>query len=170
MIRLSPPSGGGWKDADAATAGIRLKAPPDARVDASPDGSRVLLVTLADSPSRPRPALRVDRFAPRDGDPVDIDAEYAAAYAEQYSQAAFQGKLDVSESGQLVLRKKTNMAMVGGIYPYGAARAFRLQCVYLAADRQFFVTFDCAEQDWPLYEDRVGQMLLSLEIRQPRER
>jgi hypothetical protein len=64
----------------------------------------------------------------------------------------------------VVLRKKTNLAMAGGTYPLGAVVAYRLQWVYLSKDRQLFFTFDCPEHEWEDYADRVGQMLLSLEI------
>lgn len=164
LIRLNPPAGSEWQEVQVPAAGLTLKVPAGAAVDGAAQGSRILQVALSDAPSRPRPLLRVDRFAPAEGDPVDIDADYAAQYAEQYPEQAFKGKFTVTDSGMLVLRKKVNLAMVGGTYLQGAAPAFRVQCAYLSKDRQLFFTFDCSEKDWDLYADRVAQILLSLEI------
>lgn len=164
LIRLNPPAGTDWQEIQLPDSGLRLKVPAGMAVDRQPQDSRVLQVAFSDGPTRPRPLLRIDRFTPAEGDPAVIDAEYAAQYAEEYPEQAFKGKFTVTDSGLLVLRKKVNLALVGGTYLQGAAPAFRVQCAYLSKDRQLFLTFDCSEKDWDLYADQLAQVILSLEI------
>jgi len=164
LIRVKPAGGDGWKMVGDPKLGCRLAAPQAAAVDATPSGSRILQVVLSNSPTRPRPILRVDQFKPDPGEPTAVDSQYAADYAEQYGERAFAGRFTVSDSGHIVLRKRVNLAMVGGVYKQGAASAYRLQAAHLSADRQLFFTFDCAEKDRELYQETVAQMLLSLEV------
>jgi hypothetical protein len=164
LIKLGPGSGDAWTEAGGDAAGFRLKVPADAEVDREPKESRVLRVHLGDASERPRATLRIDRFTPGKDGPVQVDAEYAAAYAEEYPEQAFDGKFSLTDSGFLVLRKKLNLAMVGGTYQQGASRCFRLQCAYLGRDRQLFFTFDCGEREWDRYAEQVGRILLSFSV------
>ena len=164
LIKLRPAGGAGWQTIENAKWGFRIALPADRKPDTTPAENRVLEVVLSDKPTRPRPVLRIDAFSPKPDEPTAIDAEYAQAYAEQYPQAAFGGKFNLADSGYVVLGKKLNMAMVGGTYAQGAARAYRLQWSYLDPDRQLFLTFDCAESEWNDYADTVGRILLRLEV------
>src|SRR5437667_7340806 len=57
LIRLAPPAAGPWKEVGsrALGPGARLWVPPDAQVDGTAEGSRVLQVVLAETTARPRP-------------------------------------------------------------------------------------------------------------------
>ncbi|HEU4752999.1 MAG TPA: hypothetical protein VFU47_07810, partial [Armatimonadota bacterium] len=101
---------------------------------------------------------------PQPGEPTAVDADYAEAYAEQFPKQSFGGKLNLTDSGHLLLNKKIHMAMAGGTYPLGAKDGYRLQWVYLDKNRQLVFTFDCSNDDWPEYADTVGEVLLSLEL------
>jgi hypothetical protein len=163
LIRLQPGTGQGWKTSEDTKNGFKIGVPSAAAVDSTPTGSRVLQVTLGESSSRPNPVFRIDAFEPGKDDPISIDEQYAADYAEEYPDRAFAGKFNVTDSGLLMLAKKGNLAMVGGNHQIGAGRAYRLQCAFLSKERQLFLTFDCAQNDWPRFMDVVGAMLLSFE-------
>ncbi|HTE20658.1 MAG TPA: hypothetical protein VK689_20000 [Armatimonadota bacterium] len=164
LIKLTPAEGERWKLVDDQKLNYRLVVPASAEINATPAGSRVLQVVLNDAPARPRPLLRVDSFTPAEGDPTVIDADYVDEYVDQYPNTAFKGKFNVTDSGLVVLPKKVNIAMIGGVYPQGNTGVQRMQWSYLAADRQIFVTFDCAEREWDTYADTVGRILLSLDV------
>lgn len=164
LVKTVPPTGAGWKAVQDQQDGIRLMVPADAVVDATRAESRALQVTLSDKPSRPRPILRIDIYPAEAGQPEVVDTQYAVRYAEEYPARAFDGKFKVTESGHLVLNKKLHFAGVGGSYPRGAATAYRIQWAYLDKNRQVFVTFDCPEEDWPLYEAPLARILLSLDF------
>jgi hypothetical protein len=164
LVRLSPPAGAGWKEKEDPGVGYRMLLPASAVVDAKPAGSRLLEVVIGDKKTRPRPVLRIDSFAPGKEDPTAVDPDYADSYADQYPDAAFNGKFALIDRGYVLLDKKLGFAMVGGVHPEGATRAYRLQWAFLSKERQLFLTFDCAEEDWPVYEDAVAQMLLSFQM------
>lgn len=169
LVKASPGGGGGWRTIQVESAGLRLAAPAKASADTEAAGSRLVQVVLSDSPERPRPVFRVDRFEPGAGDSKSVDPDYAADYAEQYPDEAFAGKFAVSDSGYVLLKKPgTAFAMVGGTYLQGGARLYRLQWAYLSPERHLFATFDCAERDWGRYEEQVARMLLSLDVTQRR--
>ncbi|MFN3648331.1 MAG: hypothetical protein ACK47B_02020 [Armatimonadota bacterium] len=163
LIRLEPGGGEGWREVRDERNGYRLQVPAGAKVDTAASGSRVLLVTLEESQEAPSPTFRIDLFQPAPGEPTKVDAEYARAYAEQYSETAFEGKLQVTDSGLLQV-KKLPLAMVGGVRPQGAAQAYRLQCAHLSKKQQLFLTVDCSAADWPGLSETVGRMLLTFEV------
>lgn len=163
LIRLEPGAGDGWREVRDERNGYRLRVPAEAKVDTTVSGSRTLQVTLEESKQPPAPVFRIDLFQPAPGEPTRVDAEYAQAYAEQYSDSAFEGKLQVTDSG-LVQVKKVPFAMVGGVRPFGAAEAYRLQWTHLNKKQQLFLTVDCAAADWPRLSETVGRMLLTFEL------
>lgn len=165
LIKLRPPGSEGWKSVAVPDAALKLSLPEGAAVETEKRESRVLLATLTEGEKRPRPALRIDVFTPQPGETSEVDPDYAKEYAEEYPQQAFQGKFTVTDSGMVVLRKQP-LAMVGGNYQAGASAtpAYRLQWSYLSKERQIFLTFDCREEEWEQYADRVGRILLSLEL------
>jgi hypothetical protein len=169
LIRLAP-GGDGWQPVTVEKHGLRLQVPAGAKVDTAVKDSRLLLVSLPSEGSQPQPELRIDRFAPAAGDPTSVDREYARANAEQFPQAAFNGEFTVTDSGFVRRARKLDFAMVGGTYRLGAVTAYRVQWSYLSPDTQLFVTFDCAEQEWPRFAEQVGRMLLSLEIERPKKK
>lgn len=163
LIRLQPAAGDTWREVRDEKSGYRIQVPADAAVDPAPKDSRVLQVTFAAKGPTPRPVFRVDVFQPQPGEPTEVDAEYAKEYAEQYPQAAFGGKFTVTDSGLVILPKKTAFAMVGGGFMQRGERWYRMQWTHLNKERQYFLTFDCAEPDWPRHAEAVGRMLLSFE-------
>lgn len=164
LIKAEPPEGGdGWHEIGDPKHGFRILVPARTRPDQSAGGSCVLRVALSDSPTPPRPLLRIDVFRPQPGEPESVDADYAAEYARQYPEHGFRGRFSVTDSGFARIRKQA-FAFVGGAYTEGGARAYRLQWVHLAKDRQLFVTFDCAEDRWPEYADTVARVMLGLKV------
>jgi hypothetical protein len=162
LIKQTPASGEGWRDVEDRVHNFRITVPSRAQVETKASESRVLQVVLTDAPARPRPVLRIDAFTPGADDPTEVDPEYTARYVEQYPDEAFKGKFTVTDSGTVIL-KKQSLAMVGGLHPQAGDQAFRLQCAYLSRDQQLFLTFDCAEKDWPQYAETVARILLSFE-------
>ena len=168
IIRLAPPPKKDWRIVDDQRHGFKLTIPEGLDVDTQEEGSRTLRLYFDAATRKPRPALRIDIFKPGKDDPTDVDVEYVKKYAEDYPAAAFNNKFVVLDSGLVQLKKGTRLALVGGTYPQGAVRAYRLQCQHLGAEQQLFLTWDGAEEDWPKYQDTVGRILLSLEI--PKEK
>lgn len=167
LIKNAPASGNGWRLVDDQNSGYKLMVPEDAQIDTTPKENCVLQVVLPGGPQKPRPLFRVDSYKPGEDDATEVDAEYAAEYADGYPELAFNGKFSVVDSGMITLSKKTlktNLAMVGGSYLQGAVPSYRVQCAYLSKDRQLFFTFDCPERDWPKHAPVVARILLSLEI------
>lgn len=163
LIKAIPASGSGWRLVLDQRAGYRLRVPDGAEVDTARSNDRVLRVVLPGGDTTPKPVFRIHAFKPGVDDPTDVDVDYVTEYAERYPEAAFNGKFTVSDSGMLALPEKVNLAMVGGSYLQGAAPTRRLECSYLSKDQQLFLTFDCAEKDYPQYADRVARILLSFE-------
>jgi hypothetical protein len=168
LIRVSPPGKKEWRPLDDQRHGFRLSIPEGLDVDTKEEGNRTLRIFLAGEQQHPRPVLRVDVYPAGKNDPTDVDADYAKRYAEDYPTAAFNNKFLVTDSGLVQLAKGPRLALVGGAYPQGAVRAYRVQLAHLSADQQLFITFDCPEADWPKYEDTVAQIVLSLEF--PKEK
>lgn len=168
LIRLSPPPKKEWRPVDDQRHGFKLALPEGLDVDTNEEGSRTLRVYLDSAERKPRPVLRIDAFKPGKDDPTDVDVEYAQRYAADYPAAAFNNKFIVLDSGMIQLNKGPRLALVGGTYPQGAVRSYRAQFAHLGTERQLFFTFDCAEADWPKYQDTIGKIVLSLEI--PKEK
>ena len=168
LIRLSPPPKKDWRTVDDQRHGFKLSIPEGLEVDTQEEGSRTLRLYLDGASRKFRPALRIDVFKPGKNDPTDVGVEYAKKYAEDYPAAAFNNKFVVLDSGLVQLKKGARLALVGGTYPQGAVRAYRIQCQHLSPDQQLILTFDGAEEDWPKYQDTVGRILLSLEV--PKEK
>lgn len=164
LIRLTPPGKKDWRVVDDQRHDYRLQVPDDAQVETRQEGNRALLVYLSDAEKRPRPTLRVDIYPAGKDDRTEVDAEYAKEYAEQYPTAAFNNKFSTTDTGLVQLPKNVRLALVAGSYPQGAVRGFRVQLAHLSTERQLFVTFDCAEADWPQYQDEVGRILLTLDL------
>jgi len=163
VIKLTPPEGEDWRDVVDDATGYRLKLPAAAQVETKREETRVLRAVLEDTPARPRPVLRIDTFPPAPGEPAVANRSYAERYAEQYPQT-FGGKFAVTDSALVELPKKQRLALVGGTYGEGANRGYRVQWTHLRKDRHVVFTFDCAETEWPKYEDTVGRILLSLAL------
>lgn len=165
LIKVQPAGGDGWKTHSVPDAGVKLTLPAGVTADTTKSESRVFLAVLSADEKRPRPALRVDVFTPQPGETAEVDLDYAKEYAVAYPQQAFQGKFTVTDSGMVTLKKQP-LAMVGGTYQAGlsATAAYRLQWSYLSKERQIFLTFDCREEEWENYADRVARILLSLEL------
>lgn len=168
LIKVGLPAGDDWRRIEDARSDFALSVPTSTKPDVSAAGSRVLLVPLTSDVTRPRPLLRMDLFPRGPDDPSEVDEEYVEAFAEEYPQAAFQGKFTVTDSALLVLNNRTRLAMIGGTYLQGAAPAVRFQFVALGKQRHHFVTFDCAQKDWDRYAEAVAAIVLSLEV--PRKR
>jgi hypothetical protein len=163
LIKLRPGGGEDWREISSEKGGVRLAIPTNATADTAPSGSRLLQIILDNAPTQPRPTLRIDAFTPQPGDPTAVTNEYAEDYADGYSEEAFGGKFETADSGRVVLANKLTFAMVGGAYPSGAVRLYRMQWAYLSKDRQLFLTFDCSEHDWERYAELLGRVLLSFE-------
>jgi hypothetical protein len=167
LIKTTPGSGDDWRPVDDRRTGYRIMIPESAEVDPKPSGNRVLQVVLAGGPQKPAPIFRVDAFTPEEDDPTEITEKYAADYAENYPELAFNGKFTVSDSGMVVVPRKklkTTLALVGGSYLQGAVPCYRVQCTYLSKAKQIFFTFDCPEKDWVRHSPTLAAMLLSLEV------
>jgi hypothetical protein len=164
LIKQSPGSGEGWRLVDDQRNGYRIQIPADSEVDANPAGNRALHVVLSGGPQKPRPVFRVDAFKPEEDDPVQVDEKYAADYADNYSELAFNGKFNYAESGFIVLNRKLNFAMVAGSYLQGAVPCYRMQWAFLSPEKQYFLTFDCPEKDWPRHSTTVARILLSFDL------
>ena len=169
LIKVRPAGGDGWKTVSVPEAALKLTLPADITVDTTKMESRVLLAVLAEGGKRPKPALRIDVFTPQPGEPTLVDPEYAKEYAEAYPEQAFGGKFTVTDSGMVTLKKQP-LAMVGGRYQAGmsATPSYRLQWSFLSKERQLFLTFDCREEEWEQYADRLARILISLEL--PRQK
>ncbi len=167
LIRATPGSGAGWKDVDHLAQGYRLRLPPGVSADLEPSGTRTLEAVFSDTAARPRPVLRVDVFKPEEDEATSVDLGYLAELIEEYPKQAFDGRFAVTDSALLVINRQS-YAMIGGTYTQGAARAYRLQVTRLDRDRQVYVTFDCAENDWQRFSEPVARLLLTLEA--PREK
>lgn len=170
LIRVAPAAGAGWRPVGGETAGFRCMVPTDSEVDETAQGDQVLAITLASTAVTPRPTLRVHRYKPGPGDPDKVDQDYADEYAAQYGRTAFKGKFTLTDSGLVVRDRKINFAMVGGSYRLGATNAYRLQWAHLDETAQWFLTFDCSEQDWPSHSEQIGRLLLSFSIDRPRKK
>jgi hypothetical protein len=167
LIKVAPAGGDGWREVEDAQHHFKLTVPAGATLDIHPNGSRVLQAVLTDQPSRPRPVLRVDVFRAGKDDPEDVDVEYLAKLLQAYPEQTFGGRFAVTDSGLVVL-KKTNLAMIGGVGVNGAVRTYRMQWSQLGPDQQVFLTFDCAETEWEKYSETVARILLSFEPPHPK--
>jgi hypothetical protein len=166
LIKTAPGSGDTWRLVDDQKNGFKVMVPESATIDATPSGNRVLQVTFAGGPQKPAPIFRVDAFTPEEDDPIEVTQKYAADYAENYPELAFNGKFSVADSGMMVLTKrkvKTPMALVGGSYLQGAVPCYRVQCALLSKKQQLFLTFDCVDKDWAKHNVVLAALLLSFE-------
>jgi hypothetical protein len=163
LIKVSPGSGDGWRSVDDPRHGLALAVPESADVDAAPKESRVFQAVLDKSATRPRPVFRVDVFPAGKDEPDDVDLDYLKELVDAYPEQTFGGRFSVTDSGMVVM-KKTNLAMVGGVGVQGGARSYRMQWSTLSKEQHVFLTFDCAEGEWDRYADTVARILLSFTL------
>lgn len=165
LIKFAPAEGKEWKPVALPDSGIRLQSPQSAAVDLEVKDSRQAEIVLGPDTEKPRAKLRIDVYKPQEGEPTEVDLDYANDYAAEYSDQAFKGKMTVTDSGLVLLQKKQPpMAMVGGLYPAADAPAYRLQLCSLTKQRQVFLTFDCMELKRDAYTPILAKMLLTLDL------
>jgi len=164
LIKVQPGSGSGWREVAEPGAGFRISIPSSATIGPEKAGNRVLRAVLAETRLRPFPVIRVDSFAPKPREPDTIDADYVEEYARQYPEQSGLERFTVTDRGLVLKGKKQAFAMVGGTYFQDGKPAYRVQWAYLSKDRQLFITFDCAEDLWPDYQESAARILLSLNL------
>ena len=170
LIKFSPAEGKEWKSVTLPDSGIRLSAPQSATIDLQPKESRQAEIAFGPAEEKPRAKLRIDVYKPQEGEPIEIDLEYASDYASEYPDQAFKGKFTVTDSGLVLLEKKRPpLAMVGGLYETADGPAYRLQLCSLTKQRQVFLTFDCAEAKKNAYTPLLAKMLLTLDLGEKRK-
>ena len=165
LIKFSPAEGKDWKPVALPDSGIRLMAPQAAEVSLEVKDSRQAEIVMGTADEKPRAKLRIDVYKPQEGEPTEIDLDYANDYAAEYPVQAFKGKFDVTDSGLVLLEKKQPpMALVGGLYPNAEAPAYRLQLCSLTKQKQVFLTFDCMEAKKDAYTPLLAKMVLTLDL------
>jgi hypothetical protein len=165
LIKFSPAEGKEWKPVALPDSGIRLMSPQSAEVNLEAKDSRQAEIILGASDEKPRAKLRIDVFKPNEGEPTEIDLDYANDYAAEYPIQAFKGKFEVTDSGLVLLEKKQPpLALVGGLYSTPDAPAYRLQLCSLTKHKQVFLTFDCMEGKRDAYAPLLAKMLLTLDL------
>lgn len=170
LIKFSPAEGKEWKPVSVPESGIRLLVPQSAEVNIEAKDSRLAEIALGPETEKPRAKLRIDVYKPQEGEPTEVDLDYANDYAAEYSDQAFKGKLTVTDSGLVLLeKKKPPLAMVGGLYPAGDAPAYRIQLCSLTKQRQVFLTFDCLEAKRDAYTPILAKMLLTLDLNEKKK-
>ncbi len=170
LIKFSPAEGSDWKPVMLPESGIRLSAPRDAEVNLEVKDSRQAEILMGATDEKPRAKLRIDVYKPQEGEPTEIDLDYANDYAAEYPIQAFKGKFEVTDSGLVLLEKKQPpMALVGGLYSTTDAPAYRLQLCSLTKQRQVFLTFDCMESKKDTYTPLLAKMLLTLDLGEKRK-
>jgi len=158
---LSPPRGDSWHQVGKQGGSWHVMAPRDLPLDAEQAGSRLMRVALRQDPRPPRPVLSLHVHPTQEGEPTAFTPEIADEYIRRYlNQGIAQQVIEKTDSG-LVSRGALRFAMVVGAYTQGAQKMRHAHFAFYSPSRQFYIRFDCADDEWAAYQSIVGQIFLS---------
>ena len=159
------PKGSGWKAATDRESLVQIMVPESWQIDPRPEGEAIIHVTPPASGGDPRAVLLVTFGTPRDADPLQVDEEFAASYADELTAEPELKRLDFkpTDSGFVVMRG-LKFALAGGTMTSGTKpkETFRQQqLVYISEDRLVTIQFTALDSDFPTYADDVARIFAS---------
>ncbi len=156
------PTGKGWKAATDPGRRFQIMVPEKWKVEELAEGDIRMRVTPPGNAKQTPAQLQVVWADPSDKDPLEVDEEYALAFAEDLSKdpALARRQFKVSDSGY-VLARGLKFALAGGTLTQRKDLYRQMVLVYIGEDRVLWLQFTAAEKDFAKYQDDVVKMFAS---------
>jgi hypothetical protein len=152
------PSGKGWKAVMDPQRRYQIMLPDTWKVDTTGGADELSALPPNDKSAK----LMVFIVVPRDADPLEIEDDFAAGYADALAQdpAFSRLKFQPTDSG-LVIARGLRFALGGGTMVRSSETYQTQQLVYISEDRVLVVNFQSLQKDFPKYADQVARIFAS---------